>query len=35
VIVGEELHRGNVILRDLDAHEQRELALNEVAAAVG
>ena len=35
VIVGEELARGNVILRDLDAHEQRELPLGEVAAAIG
>ncbi len=35
VIVGEELHRGNVILRDLDGHEQRELPLGEVAGAIG
>ena len=35
VIVGEELGRGNVILRDLDAHEQRELPLGEVATTIG
>jgi histidyl-tRNA synthetase len=35
VIVGEELGRGNVVLRDLSAGEQRELALGEVAGAVG
>jgi histidyl-tRNA synthetase len=35
VIVGEELHRGNVILRDLEAHQQRELPLDEVAIAIG
>ena len=33
VIVSDEA--GNVILRDLDAHEQRELPLGEVAAAIG
>jgi histidyl-tRNA synthetase len=35
VIVGGELERGSVILRDLAAGEQREVALSEVAAAVG
>jgi len=34
VIVGEELARGSVILRDLDAHEQGEFPLGEVAAAI-
>jgi histidyl-tRNA synthetase len=34
VIVGEELERGSVILRDLSAGEQRELALDAVAAAI-
>lgn len=33
VIVGDD--PGTVILRDLDEHEQRELALSEVAAAIG
>ena len=33
VIVGNELERGSVVLRDLSAGEQRELPLNEVAAA--
>jgi histidyl-tRNA synthetase len=35
VIVGDELERGSVILRDLAAGEQGEVALSEVAAAVG
>jgi len=35
VIVGDELERGSVVLRDLSAGEQRELALGEVAGAVG
>ncbi len=35
VIVGEEMGRGSVVLRDLDAHEQRELPLGEVATATG
>jgi histidyl-tRNA synthetase len=34
VILGEELERGSVILRDLEVGEQREVALSEVAAAV-
>jgi histidyl-tRNA synthetase len=34
VIVGEELGRSNVILRDLTTGEQKELALGEVATAV-
>ncbi len=34
VIVGAELERGSVILRDLSAGEQRELPLNEVAGAL-
>jgi histidyl-tRNA synthetase len=34
VIVGEELERGNVILRDLRAGEQREVPLDAVPAAV-
>jgi histidyl-tRNA synthetase len=33
VIVGDELRGGRVVLRDLAAGEQRELGLNEVAAA--
>jgi histidyl-tRNA synthetase len=35
VIVGEELNRGNVVLRDLTAGEQRELPLAEVASTIG
>jgi histidyl-tRNA synthetase len=35
VIVGDELERGSVILRDLAAGEQGEVALSDVAAAVG
>ena len=35
VIVGEELERGNVVLRDLTTGEQQELGLQEVAGAVG
>jgi histidyl-tRNA synthetase len=35
VIVGEELERGNVVLRDLTAGEQRELPLAEVPRTVG
>ncbi|MGH2456177.1 MAG: His/Gly/Thr/Pro-type tRNA ligase C-terminal domain-containing protein [Candidatus Limnocylindria bacterium] len=35
VIVGEELERGSVVLRDLHRGEQREVALSEVAAAIG
>jgi len=35
VIVGGELERGSVILRDLAAGEQREVALSEVPAAIG
>ena len=35
VIVGEELERGSVIVRDLASHEQRELPLDQVAAAIG
>jgi histidyl-tRNA synthetase len=35
VIVGEELERGRVVLRDMAAGEQRELALDEVASAIG
>jgi histidyl-tRNA synthetase len=34
VIVGEELARGNVVLRDMSAGEQRELPLPEVPAAI-
>ena len=34
VIVGEELERGMVVLRDLTAGEQRALPLDEVAAAI-
>ncbi len=34
VIVGEELERGNVVLRDLSAGEQRELPLDRAAEAV-
>jgi histidyl-tRNA synthetase len=34
VIVGQELERGSVVLRDLSAGEQRELPLSEVAAAI-
>ena len=34
-IVGEELARDAVVLRDLESGEQREVAVNEVAAAVG
>jgi histidyl-tRNA synthetase len=35
VIVGAELERGKVVLRDLSGGEQRELPLTEVAAAIG
>jgi histidyl-tRNA synthetase len=35
VIVGEELGRGRVVLRDLSSGEQRELPLTEAAAAIG
>jgi histidyl-tRNA synthetase len=35
VIVGEELERGIVVLRDLEASEQREVPLVEVAASIG
>jgi histidyl-tRNA synthetase len=35
VILGEELSRGNVVLRDLSAGEQRELPLADVADTVG
>jgi histidyl-tRNA synthetase len=35
VIVGEELSRADVVLRDLSAGEQRELPLSDVASAVG
>jgi histidyl-tRNA synthetase len=35
VIVGNELERGSVILRDLAAGEQREVALSDVATAAG
>jgi histidyl-tRNA synthetase len=34
VIVGEELSRGSVVLRDLSAGEQREVRLDEVASAI-
>jgi histidyl-tRNA synthetase len=34
VIVGEELERGEVVLRDLSSGEQRDLPLTEVAAAI-
>ena len=34
VIVGEELARGNVIVRDLDSHDQREVPIVEAAAAM-
>jgi histidyl-tRNA synthetase len=34
VIVGEELERGSIVLRDLASGEQRELALAEAAAAI-
>ncbi|HEX6475191.1 MAG TPA: His/Gly/Thr/Pro-type tRNA ligase C-terminal domain-containing protein, partial [Candidatus Limnocylindria bacterium] len=34
VIVGEELERGNVVLRDLASGEQRDVALDEVATVV-
>jgi histidyl-tRNA synthetase len=35
VIVGEELERGNVVLRDLTAASQQELALDQVPAVIG
>ncbi len=35
VIVGEELERGRVVLRDLDSGEQREVPLDEVPALIG
>ena len=35
VIVGEELVRGEVALKDLEASDQRTVAVSEVAAAVG
>ncbi len=35
VIVGEELERGAVMVRDLASHEQREVPLDEAAAAIG
>ena len=35
VIVGEELERGNVVLRDLSGGDQREIALGDAAAAIG
>jgi len=35
VIVGEELARGEVGLKDLESSEQRTMGLSEVAAAVG
>jgi histidyl-tRNA synthetase len=34
VIVGEELERGSVVLRDLDRGEQREVSISEVSDAV-
>ena len=35
VIVGEELGRGVVVLRDLSSGEQRDLPLDRVAAIIG
>ena len=35
VIVGEELERGSVVLRDLDSGEQRDVSLDEVPRIVG
>jgi histidyl-tRNA synthetase len=35
VIVGEELERGNVVLRDLTTGEQQELALEGVVGVIG
>ena len=35
IIVGQQARDGTVVLRDLAAHEQRELPLDEVAAAIG
>ena len=35
VIIGPELGAGKVILRDLEASDQREIGLSEVAAAIG
>jgi histidyl-tRNA synthetase len=35
VIIGAELDRGNVVLRDLSAGEQREVALDEVLESIG
>ncbi len=34
VIVGEELERGRVVLRDLDSGEQRDVSLDEVPRIV-
>ena len=35
VIIGPELEAGKVILRDLEASDQREIGLSEVPAAIG
>ena len=34
LIVGEELERGSIVLRDLDSGEQREVAVDEVPRIV-